>query len=167
VIKFSEFQGWMLSFCETIRTLAAVPCTSITCPSLMTAVAVPVPTTAGRKYSRATTALWLRTPPLSVTSAAVRANRGVHDGRVYSVTCILGVRSLQGVSDIRRVSDRVRACFCPSCKLEGYRETGELPVFQFLANLETHRSGRYTTQNDLHMENREGRIGNLYRGEKH
>jgi hypothetical protein len=47
-IKFSEFQSCMLSFCETIRTLPAVPSTSITCPSLMTAVAVPVPTTAGK-----------------------------------------------------------------------------------------------------------------------
>jgi hypothetical protein len=72
----------MLSFCETIRTLPAVPSTSITCPSLMTAVAVPVPTTVGMPYSRATTA------PLSVTSVAVRANRGVHDGRVDSVTRI-------------------------------------------------------------------------------
>src|SRR4051812_50169530 len=44
------------------------------------------PTTAGMRYSRATTAQWLRMPPVSVTTAAAVANSGVHGGDVVSAT---------------------------------------------------------------------------------
>ena len=50
------------------------------------AVAFPVPTTAGMPYSRATTAQWLRMPPVSDTTAAAVANSGVHGGAVVSTT---------------------------------------------------------------------------------
>ena len=49
-------------------------------------VATPVPTTAGIRYSRATTAQWLRTPPVSVTTAAAVPKSGVHGGAVVTVT---------------------------------------------------------------------------------
>src|SRR3954468_10122137 len=52
----------------------------------MSPVALPAPTTAGMPYSRATTAEWLRMPPVSVTTAAATANSGVQDGAVVSAT---------------------------------------------------------------------------------
>jgi len=59
----------------------------------------------------------------------------------------------------------------PSCSSAGLAKTGKrhsipLPtafLFHFLGM--THRSGRYTTQNDLHMENREVGAGDTCRGE--
>ena len=75
-----------LSFSERTRTMPASPSTSIICPFLIVAVAAPVPTTAGMRYSRATTALWLRMPPVSVTTAAAVAKSGVHGGAVVSAT---------------------------------------------------------------------------------
>src|SRR4028118_410294 len=55
--------------------MPASPSTSIICPFLIVAVAAPVPTTAGMRYSRATTALWLRLPPGAGTPAPARARR--------------------------------------------------------------------------------------------
>src|SRR3954469_3744625 len=52
----------------------------------MRMVPSPVPTTAGMPYSRATTAQWLRMPPVSDTTAAAVANRGVHGGAVVAAT---------------------------------------------------------------------------------
>src|SRR4028119_1145290 len=85
-----------LSFSGRMRTMPASPSTSIICPFLIVAVAAPVPTTAGMRYSRATTAQWLRMPPVSVTTAAAGARRGarrggggrggVHAGAVVSAT---------------------------------------------------------------------------------
>src|SRR5690606_38239915 len=43
-------------------------------------------TTAGRPYSRATTALWVSIPPWSVTSAAAVAKSGVHVWDVMGAT---------------------------------------------------------------------------------
>jgi hypothetical protein len=55
-------------------------------PSVIAAVAPAAPTTAGRPYSRATTAAWLRMPPVSVTSAASDGKSGVQAGVVVAVT---------------------------------------------------------------------------------
>ncbi len=52
------------------------PSTRIRWPSLIFCVAVPVPTTAGRPYSRATIAAWLIEPPMSDTAAAIFWNTG-------------------------------------------------------------------------------------------
>src|SRR3954447_14385024 len=71
-----------------MRTVPASPSTSTTSPSSIAVVAVPAPTTAGIPYSRATTAQWLRMPPVSVTTAAATANSGVHGGAVVSATRI-------------------------------------------------------------------------------
>src|SRR5919199_4959804 len=69
-----------------MRTVPAPPSTSTTSPSRIAVVAVCAPTTAGIPYSRATTAQWLRMPPVSVTTAAATANSGVHGGAVVSAT---------------------------------------------------------------------------------
>src|ERR687890_270440 len=75
-----------LSFSERTRTMPASPSTSTACPLFIVAVADPVPTTAGMRYSRATTAQWLRMPPVSVTTAAAVAKSGVHGGGGGSAT---------------------------------------------------------------------------------
>src|SRR4051794_11108795 len=54
----------------TTRTVPASPSTSTSAPSGIAVVAVRAPTTAGMPYSRATTAEWLRIPPVSMTTAA-------------------------------------------------------------------------------------------------
>src|SRR3954447_7626286 len=71
-----------------MRTVPASPSTSTMSPSAMTVVALAAPTTAGMPYSRATTAQWLRIPPVSVTTAAATAKSGVHGGAVVSATRI-------------------------------------------------------------------------------
>src|ERR1700690_4191217 len=70
----------------TTRTVPASPSTSSSCPSWKVVVAQPVPTTAGMRYSRATTALCDNTPPVSVTTAQAVANSGVQGGTVDSAT---------------------------------------------------------------------------------
>src|SRR5829696_252019 len=71
-----------------MRTVPASPSTSTTSPSAIAVVAELAPTTAGMPYSRATTAEWLRIPPVSVTTAAATPNSGVHGGAVVSATRI-------------------------------------------------------------------------------
>jgi hypothetical protein len=66
---------------DTTRTVPASPSTSTSWPSWSSAVAFPVPTTAGMPYSRATSAQWLRMPPVSETTAAAVAKSGVHVSR--------------------------------------------------------------------------------------
>ena len=56
------------------------------CPLVIRRVATPVPSTAGMPYSRATIELWLSGPPISVTTAAARANSEVQAGVVMLAT---------------------------------------------------------------------------------
>ncbi len=58
------------------------PSTRSRCPSLMREVALPVPTTAGKPYSRATIAAWLIEPPMSDTAATIFWKIGAHVGFV-------------------------------------------------------------------------------------
>ena len=58
------------------------PSTRMRWPSLMRRVAVPVPTTAGRPYSRATMAAWLIEPPMSDTAAEILRKIGDQVGLV-------------------------------------------------------------------------------------
>src|SRR5260221_2951570 len=63
-------------------TMPRPPSTRIRWPSLIFEVALPVPTTAGSPYSRATMAAWLMEPPMSVTAARIFCKLGVHGGFV-------------------------------------------------------------------------------------
>ena len=63
-------------------TMPRPPSTRMRWPSLMRDVAVPVPTTAGRPYSRATMAAWLIEPPMSDTAAAIFWKIGAQVGLV-------------------------------------------------------------------------------------
>ena len=58
------------------RTIPVLPSSSTSRPSAIRVVASPVPTTAGRSNSRATTAACDRTPPVSVISPPAIANSG-------------------------------------------------------------------------------------------
>ncbi len=58
------------------------PSTRMRWPSLIREVALPVPTTAGRPYSRATMAAWLIEPPMSDTAAAIFWKIGAQVGFV-------------------------------------------------------------------------------------
>ena len=64
------------------------PSTLILCPVLSMDVAEPVPTTAGRPYSRHTIAAWHMTPPTSVTAALIFWNAGAQLGEVVGATRI-------------------------------------------------------------------------------
>src|ERR1700730_6200677 len=88
--------GQLVSTCHypRIRTIPWSPSTSTMSPSRMVAVALPVPTTAGIPYSRATMAQWDRTPPASVTIAAAAANNCVQGAEVVSATRTSPRRSL-------------------------------------------------------------------------
>ena len=79
--------------------MPASPSTSITLAVGDRREAAPAPTTAGMPYSRATTAQWLRTPPVSVTTAATVANSGVHGGAVVSATRMSPGLQAPGVGD--------------------------------------------------------------------
>ena len=67
-----------------------------------------VPTTAGMPYSRATTAQWLNTPPLSVTMAAMWAKSALQAGVVVGVEkykrdgsgLISGLRAADGLIEL-------------------------------------------------------------------
>ncbi len=80
---FPRGAGGIYSFSVTVP---AEPSTVIICPVRMRLVAEPTPRTAGMPYSRATIELWLSSPPISVTIAAARANRGVQAGVVVTAT---------------------------------------------------------------------------------
>ena len=71
--------------------------------------ALPVPTTAGRPYSRQTIAVWLMTPPTSDTVAAIRENTGDHAGDVAGQTSTspssTRSSSCDGADDARRALD--------------------------------------------------------------
>ena len=71
---------------QTMATVPAVPSTVTSCPVCSRVVASPVPTTAGMPYSRATREAWAARVPPSVTTAAARANSGVHAGAVAFAT---------------------------------------------------------------------------------
>lgn len=64
------------------------PSTVIVCPLVICRVALPVPSTAGMPYSRATIEPWLSGPPISVTTAEAIANSGVQAGVVMPATRI-------------------------------------------------------------------------------
>ena len=64
----------------------ALPSTVTSCPECRRMVASQVPTTAGIPYSRATREACAARVPLSVMTAAARANRGVHAGAVAFAT---------------------------------------------------------------------------------
>ena len=68
--------------------MPSVPSTLIIWPVRMAAVARPVPTTAGSRYSRATIAAWDITPPTSVTVALIFEKIGAHAGEVLPQTRI-------------------------------------------------------------------------------
>lgn len=84
-----------------MRTMPSSPFTSTSCPSRIASVALCAPTTAGIRYSRATTALWLKIPPVSVTTAATLAKRGVQGGAVVSA-----MRMSPGISFSASASER-------------------------------------------------------------
>ena len=69
-----------------VSTSPVPPSTVTICPSRSRIVASPVPTTAGIPYSRATWDECEATPPVSVTTAAARAKRGVQAGVVAGAT---------------------------------------------------------------------------------
>src|SRR6185437_13338367 len=69
------------SSCRMVTT-PRPPSTRIRAPSLILVVALPVPTTAGRPYSRATIAMWLIDPPMSLTAAAIFWKIGLQVGFV-------------------------------------------------------------------------------------
>src|ERR1039457_3409352 len=74
---------------QRVMVIAPVePSTRSIMPVLMILVACPVPTTAGRPYSRQTIAAWLITPPTSVTQAPILAKAGAQDGEVVGATRI-------------------------------------------------------------------------------
>src|SRR5919201_6291171 len=73
---------------ERIVTTPASPSTRMRSPVEMRAVALPVPTTAGMPYSRATIAAWDMIPPMSDTAAATLPNTGVQLGEVTGATRI-------------------------------------------------------------------------------
>ena len=81
-------------------------------PSLMVVVPTCVPTTAGRRNSRATMAQWLRMPPESATTAFTVANSGTHVGTVISHTIMSPCWSLLASSErahhLRRALRRAR-----------------------------------------------------------
>src|ERR1035437_3530771 len=80
-----------LAICANQRVMVIAPVQPSTrsiMPVLMIFVACPVPTTAGRPYSRHTIAAWLITPPTSVTQAPILANAGAQDGEVVGATRI-------------------------------------------------------------------------------
>ncbi len=58
-------------------TVPLAPSSVTICPSVTEWVAVCVPLTAGMPYSRATMAAWESCPPVSATTAAASAKRGV------------------------------------------------------------------------------------------
>src|SRR5437879_12045762 len=71
-----------------IVTVPSEPSTLIIAPVRMAAVARPVPTTAGRPYSRHTIAAWDITPPTSVTVARILEKIGAQAGEVLPHTRI-------------------------------------------------------------------------------
>ena len=71
-----------------IVTTPASASTRSRSPVLIRFVAVPVPTTAGRPYSRATIAAWHMMPPESSTAAAILPKTGVQLGDVDGATRI-------------------------------------------------------------------------------
>src|SRR3954452_22973293 len=73
---------------STIVTVPSVPSTRIRCPVLICDVARPVPTTAGRAYSRHTIAACDMTPPMSVTAAVIFEKIGAQAGDVMLQTRI-------------------------------------------------------------------------------
>src|ERR1039457_322434 len=80
-----------LAICANQRVMVIAPVEPSTrsiIPVLMIFVACPVPTTAGRPYSRQTIAAWLITPPTSVTQAPILAKAGAQDGEVVGATRI-------------------------------------------------------------------------------
>src|SRR5919109_5610076 len=84
------------------------PSTVSNMPSLITDVPTTVPTTHGMRYSRATMAQWLRTPPVSDTTALTVENREVQGGMVISHT-----RTSPGCTLL--ASDRLRTTFARPC----------------------------------------------------
>src|SRR4051812_45607878 len=79
---------------DRIVTTPASPSTRTRSPVLIRAVALPVPTTAGMPYSRATIAAWDMIPPMSETVAAILPNTGVQLGEVTGATRISPSASL-------------------------------------------------------------------------
>src|SRR5205085_10241662 len=65
-----------------IVTIPRPPSTRMRWPSLILVVAEPVPTTAGSPYSRATIAMWLIDPPMSLTAAPIFWKIGLQVGLV-------------------------------------------------------------------------------------
>src|SRR5215471_10512459 len=76
-----------LCYCKIVTT-PRPPSTRMRWPSLIRCVAVPVPTTAGNPYSRATMAAWLIEPPMSETAAEIFWNTGAQVGLVTWQTSI-------------------------------------------------------------------------------
>ena len=62
-------------------------------PSLRTELPTTVPTTHGMRYARETMAQWLRTPPVSETTALAVEKRGVQAGIVISQTPAAGSKA--------------------------------------------------------------------------
>ena len=81
-------------------------------PSLITDVPTTVPTTHGMRYSRETMAQWLRTPPVSDTTALTVENREVQAGMVISHTRISPGCTLLA-------SDRLRTTLARPCTVPG------------------------------------------------
>ena len=88
-----------------MRTIPLEASTVSSMPSLITEVPTVVPTTQGRRYSRETTAEWLRTPPVSETTALT-----VEKGR-HPLSRALGLT-------------RTILFYAPSVRLGGYAKSG-------------------------------------------
>ena len=96
-------QGGDRRLYERISTYPFVPSTRIRCRSRMRRVAPSTPTTAGRPYSRATTAPWVIRPPTSVIRPAIVTNNGDQLGSVKAVTRMSpGTRSASDMSRTTR-----------------------------------------------------------------
>src|SRR5581483_415810 len=79
-------QAGVRHYASRTVTTPLEPSTRIICPVLITAVARPVPTTAGSPYSRQTMAACDITPPMSVTTALTFEKIGAHAGEVIGHT---------------------------------------------------------------------------------
>src|SRR6185312_854190 len=74
-------RGHDYDYCRMVTT-PRPPSTRIRWPSLIREVALPVPTTAGSPYSRATMAAWLIEPPMSETAPTIFWKMGAQVGLV-------------------------------------------------------------------------------------
>lgn len=87
IARAEPYRHGALRVTDLVAPAAAVtwprsPSTVTSCPLVSDVVALPVPITAGMRYSRATMAAWDVGPPVSTTTAAACWNSDVHEGLV-------------------------------------------------------------------------------------